>query len=614
MSADVIIYCLEHLTDYRQFERLCSDLMAGSGYSEIDPLGGTGDRGRDALHRGTSGAGLTVFAYTVRSDWRKKLEHDCQRIQAERHKPTKVVFVCTSALTASEKDETSAQVHSQYGWDLELYDLERIRVLLSGNLRHLVAQHPAIFCPPFFPQRGGLSIADSPDTIVIDHVYADHALATWLARKLALDGFLTWCYGTAPLAGENADQSVRALLKSRAVQYLPILSRTALNDRGFMDRCGAAGARDDLVLPCWSSPLGDTLKESRLGRVHPARFDAYWSDGLRDVLGRLDAEGIKRHHSVENGRAIALRSYFPEPVVSATPERVFANVFRATVPPSILICKLDRPLQKSEAEALRHVWAFAEADSLTLLSFLDPPASAPLTTAHRLPEYSWEDIEGREGKKSTDVVKELVRRSLDVACGNAGLHWCNHRHVYYFPHPASGQTNVALKHVDGRDTRVAMNGQRQYGWGVRASSFYYQLGPRFRVGRDEQGVWWATVRLYVRVTDTRGVPFERKDISRRRKAVTKGWWNKEWLARLLGLMQALRTADTHIQVGTGRRAVSVSTLPLEWLCPVSIDVAALERVRTFEDEMAELLKRVDLGEADEVDEEHEEGDEVLPDE
>jgi hypothetical protein len=156
-----------------------------------------------------------------------------------------------------------------------------------------------------------------------------------------------------------------------------------------------------------------------------------------------------------------------------------------------------------------------------------------------------------------------------------------------------------------------MNGYRQYGWGDRASTFHYQLGPRFRVGRDEQAAWWITVRLYVRVTDSAGVPFELKDIARRRKAVTKGWWNKEWLARLLGLIQALRTSGTDIQVGIGHRAVTVSTRPLEWLCPVSIDVGALERVRDFDEEMAELRNRLDQDEADEANEadENDESDE-----
>ena len=64
MSADAIVYCLEKLTDYLQFERLATDLMAGSGFPEIEPMGGTGDGGRDALHgtgpRGPSGCSPTA--------------------------------------------------------------------------------------------------------------------------------------------------------------------------------------------------------------------------------------------------------------------------------------------------------------------------------------------------------------------------------------------------------------------------------------------------------------------------------------------------------------------------------------------------------------------------
>ncbi len=239
--------------------------MAGCGYSNIDPIGGTDDRGRDALHR--SADGLTIFAYTVRSDWRRKLEQDCTRIQEEAHAPTRVVFVCTSTLSGHDKDEAQASFRQRFGWTLELYELERLRILLAGELRHLVAQHPAIFCPPWFPQRGGLSVSPSADTLVIDHLPADHALATWLDRRLSLAGFQTWCFGTAPLAGEDADASVRLLIDKRAVQYLPVLSRESLADRDFMDRCGAAGARDGLVFPCWSEPVADLVQNSRLAEL-----------------------------------------------------------------------------------------------------------------------------------------------------------------------------------------------------------------------------------------------------------------------------------------------------------------------------------------------------------
>ena len=50
MSANIAICCLEQITDYFEFERLCDDLMALEGCSGIEPWGGFSDKGRDAIH------------------------------------------------------------------------------------------------------------------------------------------------------------------------------------------------------------------------------------------------------------------------------------------------------------------------------------------------------------------------------------------------------------------------------------------------------------------------------------------------------------------------------------------------------------------------------------
>jgi hypothetical protein len=575
--------------------------MAGSGYPNIEPIGGTGDRGRDALHRSTDD--LTLFAYTVRSDWRRKLEQDCNRIQEEKHSPKRLVFACTSTLNGHEKDEAHAFVQDSFRWTLELYDLERMRVLLAGNLRHLVAQHPSIFCPPWFPQSGGLSTAFSADTLVIDHLPSDHALATWLDRRLSLAGYQTWCFGTAPLAGEDADASVRVLIDRRAVLYLPVLSVESLADRDFMDRCGAAGARDGLVFPCWSESVADVLQHSRLSRLEPARFHESWSTGLRDLLKGLQLRGIQPRYAPEQGRSIALRAYVPEPVTKAAPERVFANVFRATLPKSILVYDLSGPLGEEAIHALRKNWAFVVADSQKLLAFHEAPDSVPRIRGTRPREYAWADYEISEGKPTVNVVKELLRRSLDVACARAGLEWCDDRRVFYFSATDDRNRNVSFQHVDGRLTHVAVTGERQLGWGERASRFRYQLAPLFRAGYDESGEWWVTIRLYVRVTDLNGVPYQLKEITRRRKAVTRSWWNKEWLARVLGVMQALKDSTAaSIEIGSERRLVSVSCTPQQRECPIAIDVEAMTRFEDFQKEMA-VAHAVDLEEDEEEDDE-----------
>jgi len=460
-----------------------------------------------------------------------------------------------------------------------------------GPLRHLVAKHPAIFCPPYFSQRGGLSIAESFDTLIIDHIESDHALATWLSRRLSLEGYQTWCFGTAPLAGEDADSSVRQLIQSRGVKYLPVLSPAAVADRGFMDRCGAAGSREDFVMPCWTSDLQVEFSRGRLAQTVPARFDRGWAVGLAQVLEYLKSSGVPLSDDPARGRAVALRAYMPEPVTKPEPESIFANVFSASVPRSLMLTDLSRPLTDAEIMSLRDKWPFVVSTPLQLLSF-DRPPPGRIPFLERSPgestftEYAWEQRLSRKGDNTLNVVKDLIRRCLHIACVGAGLKWCDRRELFYYSEEKHG--NQRFTHVDGRETRVTLNGERQYGRGERASKFRYQLSPTFGIGRDESAQWWITLRVYVRVTDMAGTPFEEKDIVRRRKAVTKGWWNKEWLARVLGVMQALRNDGTEIVVGTQQHALRVSTTPLQWKCPIAIDYKVLDHIGDFQEEMAEM--------------------------
>ena len=251
MSADPVIYCLERLTDYRQFERLASDLMAGTDYPGIDPLGGTADGGRDALyvhhHNGTA----TIFTYSVRTDWDTKLRADCKRIAELGHAADTIVFVSTQVIDARRKDKMRIEIDERYGWSIEYYDIERIRVLLTGQLKSLVGNHPAIFVSPWFERRGGELVAhEQHDLILIDHIAVDHAFASWLFRKLSAAGYSVWCHGLAPLAGENADASIRTLIRRRAARYLPVLSAASASDSNLRGRIAIATAEADRTLPC----------------------------------------------------------------------------------------------------------------------------------------------------------------------------------------------------------------------------------------------------------------------------------------------------------------------------------------------------------------------------
>jgi len=398
--------------------------------------------------------------------------------------------------------------------------------------------------------------------------------------------------GTAPLAGENPDDTVRQLLDSRASQYLPIVSTASLADGVFLERCTIAASKADFALPCRTGLASEARLPSRIANLAPAEFDGSWNVGLTQVLSRLQALGCQPVLGAERGRQIALRDYLQTRVTVAKPEPVFANVFPLTLPQSILLFDLRRPLTDAETQALRRQWAFVELRDTRLAAFSPPPdGGIPATNVPRVPEFLWEHVPQSEGKKAIDIVKELVWRSLEVICVRKGLKFCDDRKVWYFPEREAGEWNQSITHVDGRATTVQLTGERTKGWGDRASRFLYQLGPRIRPQRDVDGTWNMVVRVYVRVTTLEGTMFEGKEIGRRRKVVTKSWWNKEWLARLLGVVQALESSKGQVEIGEGKRAVVMQTRPLSWECPVGLDVMALTGMSDIGEEIAQYRAR-----------------------
>ncbi|MEP0912934.1 hypothetical protein NDI45_18650 [Leptolyngbya sp. GB1-A1] len=155
MSANLTVYCLNNLTDYAEFERLCNDLMLLQGYLSIEPLGGFKDKGRDAIHVSKSQE-ITIFAYSVREDWKDKLMEDAEKIYKHGHVCHELIFITTSQPTATERDKAINDVRSKYGWNLEVYGLERLRMLLDTSYPETKNKYPQIFPPNFFANQTSL--------------------------------------------------------------------------------------------------------------------------------------------------------------------------------------------------------------------------------------------------------------------------------------------------------------------------------------------------------------------------------------------------------------------------------------------------------------------------
>jgi len=117
MSVNSIRYCLEHATDASAFESLCCDVLSLDGYGSIEPIGGSGDGGRDALHTSPDFSGpKTICAFSLRKNWKTKLlNEDCKRIKDVGHECDQVVFVFVVQPTPAEHDKLIEDVKKDMG-------------------------------------------------------------------------------------------------------------------------------------------------------------------------------------------------------------------------------------------------------------------------------------------------------------------------------------------------------------------------------------------------------------------------------------------------------------------------------------------------------------------
>jgi tetratricopeptide (TPR) repeat protein len=126
-----VLWALDNEIDGTQFERLCTDLLAREGYTEIMPIGGGHDNGRDAEIRQWKGfkatGGTTFFQFSLEERWEKKLTRELKKIQANGHQIDIFVFVTSRKVTGHKRDALTDSVHKQLGWQLVIYDREWLR-------------------------------------------------------------------------------------------------------------------------------------------------------------------------------------------------------------------------------------------------------------------------------------------------------------------------------------------------------------------------------------------------------------------------------------------------------------------------------------------------------
>lgn len=602
MPAYLTKYCLEKITDYLDFESLCHDLMTLEGYPNIEPLGGFSDKGRDAIHIDNSGK-TTIFAYSVRENWRAKLSEDAAKVKKHEHKCDKIVFISTADYTAGERDEAITSIEKDYGWTLELFGLERLRILLDTTHPQIKQQHPSIFSPEIIQAQKNLLKNENRNHLFISYAPEDRIFAEWLTRKLTAEGYLVWCESFKLLGGNQYPKNVNKAIKDETFRMIAVYSDKSLKNMEIMRQWALASnisdeREIDFLIPIKADSFDISQLDRETEKLIFISFNENWATGLQQLIENLNT--INAPKPLINGKEIAIEFFFEKDVLTEEPETLYSNCFSIKKIPTVIYrFQIDNNFPDEESQ--NFLWAYRKVNDDLVLSFHHPPKE--LLDKCKITEIggdSWRDVDKitwKDGKKEKwintfNLVSELIRKSLIAKSHQKGLIFCPVTKLHHFPKSLIEGNKTSFFLPDGtRNRPINVVGERKFYKPQKSEYYRYHLAPTFFVEKELYNEFSVIFRLRIYLTDLEGNPLISRKRNSRRKHLCVSWWNDEWFKRLLLVSQFL-SDDNEITIGDlQKEQIVVDGFPISFCVSGGIDESKLDKKSYEKDET--LLKQDD---------------------
>ncbi|MBD2302329.1 toll/interleukin-1 receptor domain-containing protein [Nostoc sp. FACHB-190] len=560
------------------------------GYSSIEPLGGFKDKGRDAIYVSPAKK-TTIFAYSVREDWRAKLGEDAFKIKKHGHTCDNLVFITTAQPTAGERDEAIAYIRNQYGWDLEIYGSERLRILLETKYPHIKKNYPSIFPAEFIIALEQINKFEERKHLFISYAPEDLVLADWLAKRLTAEGYLVWCEHLKLLGGEKFPDDIEKAIKNQAFCIVALYSQPSLTKPDLILQRSIAinlieERQEDFLIPIDVDGINKTSLDRKTQLLKFIEFNKNWAEGLKKLLNKL--EYIKCPKSLPEGAKVSLSAFLYEDAIVDETENVFSNYLTFQKIPSIIyLFEAENPSLNLEIENLNLEWSYRQIDSKKFLSFHQPPAWISEKLQLNLSRNNcWQELVNIEGISTKNLVSELLRKALIVKCHQKGLKYCFETKLQYFPQGLAKGNRLNYIKYDGSKSFVQAVGTRTYWRPAKAEEYQYHLAPTFYISQNLFNTFTLQIRIRIRLGDSSGIALDKRKAVSRRKHLCKNWWNNDWLNRIFAVCQFLAD-DNQIIIGDEvNEQILIHAIPTHFTAPIAIDEASIKK---FKQDRLDLL-------------------------
>jgi len=411
----------------------------------------------------------------------------------------------------------------------------------------------------------------------------DNEFALWLSSKLAIAGYRVWIDRRRLRGGDDFWDEIDHVLRNEAVKQIV----------AFTEHVGKPGVKKELaigdvvrkkladskfIIPVRAADISFSDAPPEFLRDHIIDGYPNWHDCLKELFETLEVAGVPKSATLD---ALTLQTIIQareegRRFVVDRPEEALTNWFPIKPPGRIRYYRFDGVQEQMSA------WlADCRVPAVSMLrltgSFADPVGFSQASSFEQetpiVYDIPFMDFVGgtdlgpyidRAG--ATNDVINLLRQHFDglaAARGLSPVEFANKRVGWFFPDGLLPANKLSFATPKGRKIRRSMSGKfKELRWHVCLLA-----KPR---------IWPELVyRIHVNVVLSADgkTPISGEKTHKRRRRLTKSWWNDVWRDRLLAAMCFLADGIPTIIIKAGGESFEVSTWPLLATIPVAYDAA-----------------------------------------
>ena len=432
------------------------------------------------------------------------------------------------------------------------------------------------------------------DMVFISHANPeDNDITLWLALQLAKAGFPVWCDLTKLLGGEDFWKDIEQAIRERTVKFVYVLSKTSNSKDGPLQELQVAAnvSRDkklqDFIIPVLIDELPQREFSIQLARLNAIPFNKGWAGGLKDLLDKLDRDGVA-HSSSFSPSAVTTwwREHFgASQGVQDEGEQYLSNWFPVQIRPSTLFCHSLSRTQIGKIEIPSDLPYPGFQHEHILVSFA--PAkdfTGRLGASLIIAESKSYSIEGLLSGQETmgfckpKEVRGFVSRLLSLSWEK----FIRDKALSYYPlangakciYPTTVQLGDGVMSFQGTAGKKASRNLIGYKT-IRATAHEDEYRRLWHFGFSAAPLVHPTpvfvMKTHVVFTKDGSIVLDNKRLLHSaRRSQCKDWWNDDWRDRILAAMAWLSVGNSEISISVGSDSfLTISTEPIGFLSPVS---------------------------------------------